>query len=180
MIALIEMKIEVPSAIGANHEAGEHVALDVLRFALSDLPTLFLHLLPSSAVDDRLVDLPKHRHVLRIIVDALLVLVRLAVRLEINQVAAVFLHGQYFDDGRAAPCRTIVWNRLACTVNPFTRPVCHWYQHFFCSQQRCNLIGSKSIHRQGVDTPNSSRRFFIHDPAFRIVRILHVAIRWLA
>ena len=43
-IALIEVKVKVAAAIGADQQAGKHIVFSVVGAALTDFSTLLLHL----------------------------------------------------------------------------------------------------------------------------------------
>ena len=59
-IALIEVKVKVTAAIGADQQAGKHIVFSVVGAALTDFSTLLLHLLIHSTLDDRLMDVLEH------------------------------------------------------------------------------------------------------------------------
>ena len=74
-IALIEVKMKVAAAIGADKQAGKHIVFSVVGAALADFAPLLLHLLIHSTLDDRLMDVLEHHPILTVIVDPLLILV---------------------------------------------------------------------------------------------------------
>ena len=102
-ITLIEVKVKVAAAIGADQQAGKHIVFSVVGAALTDFAPFLLHLLIHSTLDDRLMDVLEHHPILAVIVDSLLILVGFGISFEIENVAAVFLQGENFGDGRAVP-----------------------------------------------------------------------------
>ena len=88
-VALIEMEVQVVSAIGTDQKAGEHIALPLMGAALADLAPLLLDLLKDCPLNDRFVDVLKDNPVLPVIFNSLFVLVRLGVGFEIKDVAAI-------------------------------------------------------------------------------------------
>ena len=84
VVALVEMEMQIASAISANQQSGEHILFSILTFALPGFAAFFLNLLPGSPIDNRLMDIFEHGHIFRIVWQALLVFIRLAVRLEVN------------------------------------------------------------------------------------------------
>ena len=102
-IALIEVKVKVTAAIGADQQSGKHIVFSIVGAALTDFAPLLLHLLIHSTLDDRLMDVLKHHPILTVIVDPLLILVGLGISFEIENVTTVFLQGENFGDGGAVP-----------------------------------------------------------------------------
>lgn len=59
-IALVEMAIQVVSAIRASRKAAEDIPLRILRLALTHLAALFLNLFPDGTVNNGLVNILEH------------------------------------------------------------------------------------------------------------------------
>ena len=74
------------SAIGADQQAGNHLAFPFVCTALADLAALLLDLLKDRPLNDRFVDVLKDNPVLPVIFNSLFVLVRLGVGFEIKDV----------------------------------------------------------------------------------------------
>ena len=55
-IALIEVKVKVAAAIGADQQAGKHIVFSAVGAAFADFAPLLLHLLIHSTLNDRLMD----------------------------------------------------------------------------------------------------------------------------
>ena len=102
-IALIEVKVKVAAAIGADQQAGKHIVFSIVGAALTDFAPLLLHLLIHSTLDDRLMDVLEHHPILTVIVDSLLILVGFGISFEIENVTTVFLQGENFGYCGAVP-----------------------------------------------------------------------------
>ena len=102
-VALIEMKVQIVPAVSADQKVGEHIALPFVGTALADLAPLLLDLLKDGPLNDGLMDILEDDPVLPVILQPFLVLVRLGVGLEVEDVAAVFLQGQDLGHGGAVP-----------------------------------------------------------------------------
>ena len=123
-IALIEVKVKVATAIGADQQAGKHIVFPVVGATLADFAPFLLHLLIHSTLDDRLMDVLEHHPILTVIVDPLLILVGLGISFEIENVTTVFLQGENFGYCGAVPLgRLWSWRKVgrpACTGRPGT------------------------------------------------------------
>ena len=97
-IALIEVKVKVAAAIGADQQAGKHIVFSIVGAALTDFAPFLLYLLIHSTLDDRLMDVLEHHPILTVIVDSFLILVGLGISFEIENVTTVFLQGENFGD----------------------------------------------------------------------------------
>lgn len=94
-IALIEMEVEIAAAIGAYQEAGEHIAFPVVGSALADFPPLLLDLFPYGTINDRLMHILENDPVFTVILDPLFVLVGFGIGLEVEDITAILLEGQF-------------------------------------------------------------------------------------
>ena len=56
-VALIEMEVQVVSAVGTDQKAGEHIAFSLMGAALADLASLLLDLLKDCPLNDGFVDI---------------------------------------------------------------------------------------------------------------------------
>ena len=122
-IALIEVKVKVAAAIGADQQAGKHIVFSIVGAALTDFAPLLLHLLIHSTLDDRLMDVLEHHPILTVIVDSFLILVGLGISFEIENVTTVFLQGENFGDGRAVPLGRRLLFALAGALDALCKPV---------------------------------------------------------
>ena len=76
-VSLIEMEMQVVSAIGTDQQTGKHILFALVGAALADFTPFLLNLLPHGAVNDRLMDILENHLILTVIFDPLLVLVGL-------------------------------------------------------------------------------------------------------
>ena len=83
-VPLIEMKMQVVSAIGTDQQTGKYILFALVGAALADFPPFLLNLLPHGAVNDRLMDIFENHPIFTIVFDPLLIFVRLGVGLEIE------------------------------------------------------------------------------------------------
>ena len=74
-VALIEMKVQVVSAISADQKAGEHIALPFMGTALADLAPLLLDLLKDRPLNDGFVNILEYYPVLLVILQPLFIFV---------------------------------------------------------------------------------------------------------
>lgn len=107
VVALVEMEMQVASAIRTNQKSGEHILFSILTSALPGFPSFFLNLLPGSPIYNRFMDIFEHNHIFRIVRQALLVFVRLTVGFEIDKITTVFPHCQDFDNRSGSPVRVV-------------------------------------------------------------------------
>lgn len=75
-VSLIEMEMQVVSAIGTDQQAGKHILLALVGSALADFTPFLLNLLPHGAVNDRLMDIRENHPIFTVIFNPLLVLCR--------------------------------------------------------------------------------------------------------
>lgn len=122
-IALIEVEVKVAAAVRTDKEAGKHIVFSVVGTALTDFAALLLYLLIDDSLDDRLMDILKHLPIFTVIVDPLLILVRLGISFEIENVAAVFLRGENFCDGGTVPLGRLLLFAFAGAFDSFGKPV---------------------------------------------------------
>ena len=102
-VALIEMEVQVVSAVSTDQKAGEHVVLAFVGAALADFSPLLLHLLKYGPFDNRLVDVLEDDPILTVILQPLFVLVGFGVGLEVENVTAILLQRQDFGHGGTVP-----------------------------------------------------------------------------
>ncbi len=76
-VSLIEMEMQVGSAIGTDQQTGKHILFALVGAALADFTPFLLNLLPHGAVNDRLMDILENHLIFTVIFDPLLVLVGL-------------------------------------------------------------------------------------------------------
>ena len=179
-IALIEVKVKVAAAIGADQQAGKHIVLSIVGAALTDFAPFLLHLLIHSTLDDRLMDVLEHHPILAVIVDSLLILVGFGISFEIENVAAVFLQGENFGDGRAVPLGRRLLFALAGAFDALREPVGPRGQDTILFKLGGDLLCSEALQSHAVNAAHNLGCLVIHDPMLRIVRVLDVTIGRLA
>ena len=104
MVVLVEVEIEVAAALRAFQQAGEYAGCLRDRGLFAACPFLeCLHLFPSLAVNDGLMDIEKDCPVFLRVFDPLFHLVGLGVAFEIDHITAVFLQGEDLLDGGVSP-----------------------------------------------------------------------------
>ena len=91
VIALVEVVIQVVTAIRAYQQAAEHIPFPVLGFSSADFPSLFLNLFPDHTINNRLMPVFENRPVFPVIGNPLLVFVGFGVGLEIQDIPAILL-----------------------------------------------------------------------------------------
>lgn len=74
-IALIEMEVQIVSAVGTDQKAGEHIAFSLMGAALADLAPLLLDLFKDRPLNDGFVDILEDDPVFPVIGKPLFVLV---------------------------------------------------------------------------------------------------------
>ena len=171
-VALIEMEVQVVSAIGTDQKAGEHIAFSLMGAALADLSALLLDLLKDCPLNDRFVDIFEYHPVLPIILQALFILVRFGVGLKVQNVAAILLQGQYFCDAGTVPLRRGLFFPFAGPLNTFFEPVGTRCQDTILLKTCRNLLRSIPLQGHTVNPAYHLGRFLVHNPVFGIVRVL--------
>ena len=83
-IALIEMVMEVVSAVGTNQKTRKHIFLSIARPPSAPCSSFLLHLLPHGTINDRFVYVLENDPILTVIINPFLVLIRFRVGLEIE------------------------------------------------------------------------------------------------
>lgn len=76
-VSLIEMEMQVVSAIGTDQQTGKHILFAFIGTALADFASFLLNLFPHGTVNDRLMDILENYPIFTVIFDPLLVLVGL-------------------------------------------------------------------------------------------------------
>lgn len=119
-IALVEVKVKVAAAVGADQQAGKHIVFSVVGAAACGFCPVLLHLLIHSTLDDRHMDVLEHHPILTVIVDSLLILVGFGISFEIENVTTVFLQGENFGYCGAVPLgRRLLFCPLPGRLMPF-------------------------------------------------------------
>lgn len=100
VVVLVEVEIEVAAALRAFQQAREYAGCLRDRGLFAARPFLErLHLFPSLAVNDSLMDIEEDRPVFLQVLNPFFHLVGLGVAFEVDDIAAVFLQGEDLLDG---------------------------------------------------------------------------------
>ena len=167
------------SAISADQKAGEHIALPFVGAALADLAPLLLHLLKYGPFDDRLVDVLEDDPVFPVVGEPLFVLVRLGVGLEVENVAAILLQREDVGNGGAVPHIRSAELASPRSIDALFPPIGNGGKDLFFGENRGDLLCSITVCSHTEDTAHHLGGLLVHDPPFRIVRILLIAVgRW--
>lgn len=179
-IALIEMEVVIAAVIGTHQQAGEHIALSIVSTVLADFSTFLLHLLPYSTINDRLVDIFENDPILTVIFNTFFILIGFRVGLEIEDITAILLQGEDFDDRGAIPfCRELLL-ALPRPLNTLLKLIGPRGEDTVPFKLSGNLLRPKPIRGHAVYAPHDLGRFIIHNPTLRIVRVLDVTVGRLA
>lgn len=103
VIALVEVVIQVVTAIRAYQQAAEHITFAVLRLSTANLATLFLNLFPDHTINNQLMHVFENRPVFPVVGNPLLVFVGFGVGLEIQDIPAILLQSENIHDGGGVP-----------------------------------------------------------------------------
>ena len=124
MVALVEMEIEIAAAVGAFHTPGEYARLLCDRGLFPACASFEgLHLFPCRTVNDGLVDIEEDCPVFFRVFNAPLHFVGLGVAFEVDNVTAVFLHGEDFLDCGMAPLARLQCAFGSAPAGAFAAPV---------------------------------------------------------
>lgn len=144
--------------------------------AFADFAPLLLDLLEDCPLNDRFVDILEDDPVLPVIGKALLVLVRLGIGLEIEDVAAILLKGKDAGDSGAVPHTGIAQFTLSWAIDALLTPVSDGGEDFLLGQFCGDLLCSIALQGHAVNPVDYLGCLLIHDPPFRIIRVLFVAV----
>lgn len=126
------------------------------------------------------MDVLEDHPVFTVVLQALFVLVGFRVGLEVENVAAILLEGEYLRDGGAVPHGRPALLAFAGALDALFKPIGSRREDLFLRQLHRDLLCPEALQGHAVNPPHHLGRFFIHDPAFRIVGVLDVAIGRLA
>lgn len=122
-VSLIEMEMKVAAAVGTDQESGEHIVFTLIGAAFADFAPFLLHLFKDSTFNDRLMDVLEDYPIFTVILQTLLVLVRLGVGLEIEDITAILLQGQDFGDGGTVPFGRRLFLAFSGPLDSLGKPV---------------------------------------------------------
>ena len=177
VVFLVEMEVEVAAALGAFQSLGKHTRL--LSNSRLFAPCAFLqslHLFPSHTVNDGLMDIEEDCPVFFRVFNAPLHLVGFGVAFEVNNIAAVFLQGQYLLDGGMSPFGRLQGAFGAAAVDTLAPPVVGRIDDPILTQSVCDF--SQAIPLQGhiINTPHHIGGLRVDHPKPGIIRVFDVPI----
>ena len=127
-VSLIEVEMQVVSAIGTDQQAGKHILLALVGSALADFAPFLLNLLPHGAINNRLMDIFENHPIFTVVFDSLLIFVRLGVGLKIEDTFTS-------RTGATAHCRagtihTSTWTASTCAATgaESTKMLLFWWR----------------------------------------------------
>ena len=175
-VALVEMEVEVIAAIGTHQQTGKHIAFPIVGTALAYLPSLLLDLLPHGAVNDRLMHILENDPVFTVILDPLFVLIGFGIGLEVEDIAAILLQGQYLCDGGAVPFRRRLLLAFSGPLDALLEPIGPRGEDTFPLKLGGDLLRPKPVQGHAVNVSDHLGRFIVHDPTLRIVGVFNVPV----
>jgi len=125
-VPLVEMEVEIAATISAHQEAGKHIAFPFIGAALADFPPLLLDLLPYGTINNRLMHILENGPVFKVILDSLFVLVGFGIGLEVEDITAILLEGQYLCDGGTVPFRRRPLLAFSGPLDTLLEPIGPW------------------------------------------------------
>ncbi|MGW8115284.1 hypothetical protein ACVS9P_09000 [Caproicibacterium sp. NSD3] len=127
-VPLIEVVMQIVSAVGIDKQAGEHISFSLIGFSFTDFTSFLLYLFPCCAVNARIVHILKDNPIITVVFNPFLILVRFTVCLKIEDVPAILLQEKNFGDGRTVPLRRRCVFMLARVVDASRLPIRYWSQ----------------------------------------------------
>ena len=177
VVVLVEVEIEVAAALRAFQQAGEYAGLLRDRGLFAARPFLErLHLVPSLAVNDGLMDIEKDCPVFLRVFDPLFHLVRLGVAFEIDHIAAVFLQGEDLLDGGVSPFGRLHGAFRPTPTRPTAAPVVGGIDHAIGGKAGGNFRQPVPLQRHTVDPAHHLGGFLLYHPKAGIVRVFDVTV----
>ena len=178
VVVLVEVEIEVAAALRAFQQAREYAGRLRDRGLFAARPFLErLHLFPSLAVNDSLMDIEEDRPVFLRVFDPLFHLVGLGVAFEVDDIAAIFLQGEDLLDGGVSPFGRLHGAFRPTPARPTAAPVIGGIDHAIGGKLRCRFCQSVPLQRHAVDTAHYLGSLRLYHPKAGIVRVFDVAVR---
>lgn len=114
--------------------------------------------------------------VFTVILNPLFVLVGFGIGLEVEDIAAILLQGQYLCDGGAVPfCRRLLL-ALSGPLDTLLEPVGPRGEDTFPLKLGGDLLRPKPVQGHAVNVSDHLGRFIVYDPTLRIVRVFDVPV----
>lgn len=140
VVFLVEVEVEIATALGAFQPPGEHAWLLGNGGVLAAGSFLHgLHFFPCGPVNDRLMDIEKDSSVFLRVFNAPFHFVGFGIALEVNDISAVFLQGENFLDGGMSPFGRLQRAFGATAVDALAPPIVGGIDDAINSQSVCNF-----------------------------------------
>ena len=178
MVALVEMEIEVASAVGAFHTPGEYARLLCNRGLFPACASFQrLYLFPCRTVNDSLVDIEEDCPVFFRVFNAPLHFVGFGVAFEVDNITAVFLHSEGFLNGGMPPLARLQCAFGAAPVGAFAAPIIGRIENAVSFQSGSSFRISVSVQRHPIYPAHHLGSLRVDHPIAGIVWIFDIAIR---
>ena len=179
VVVLVEVEIEVAAALRAFQQAREYAGLLRDRGLFAARPFLErLHLFPSLAVNDSLMDIEEDRPVFLRVFDLLFHLVGLGVAFEVDDIAAVFLQGEDLLDGGMPPLGRLHGAFRPATARPTAAPVVGGIDHTIGGKAGGDFRQPVTLQRHAVDPAHHLGGLRLYHPKAGIVRVFNITVGW--
>ena len=177
VVVLVEVEIEVAAALRAFQQAREYAGLLRDRGLFAARPFLErLHLFPSLAVNDSLMDIEEDRPVFLRVFDPLFHLVGLGVAFEVNDIAAIFLQGEDLLDGGVSPFGRLHGAFRPTPTRPTAAPVVGGIDHAIGGKAGGNFRQPVPLQRHAVDPAHHLGGLRLYYPKAGIVRVFDITV----
>ena len=175
VVVLVEVEIEVAAALRAFQQAGEYAGLLRDRGLFAARPFLErLHLFPSLAVNDSLMDIEEDCPVLFRVLDPLFHLVGLGVAFEVDDIAAVFLQGEDLLDSGMPPFGRFYGAFRSAPACPTAAPVIGGIDHAIGGKLCCRFCQPVPLQRHAVDPAHDLGSLRLYYPKAGIVWVFDI------
>ena len=177
VVVLVEVEIEVAAALRAFQQAGEYAGCLRDRGLFAARPFLErLHLFPSLAVNDSLMDIEEDRPVFLRVFDPLFHLVGLGVAFEVNDIAAIFLQGEDLLDGGVSPFGRLHGAFRPTPTRPTAAPVVGGIDHAIGGKAGGNFRQPVPLQRHAVDPAHHLGGLRLYYPKAGIVWVFDITV----
>ena len=177
VVVLVEVEIEVAAALRAFQQAGKYAGLLRDRGLFAARPFLErLHLFPSLAVNNGLMDIEEDRPVLFRVLNPLFHLVGLGVAFEVNDIAAVFLQGEDLLDGGVSPFGRLHGAFRPAPARPAAAPVIGGIDHAIGGELHRRFCQPVPLQRHVVNPAHDLGSLRLYHPKAGIVWVFDVTV----
>ena len=177
VVALVKMEIQIAAALRAFQQAGEYAGLLRDRGLFAARPFLErLHLFPSLAVNDSLMDIEEDRPVLLRVLNPALHFIGFGIAFKVDDIATVFLRGQNLLDCGVPPFCGLHGAFGAASACTPAAPVVGRVDDPIRTEGSGSFSQPVPVQRHAVDTAYHLGGLRINHPKARVVRVFDVAI----